>query len=104
LGSLGLEESMSEHLVQGESITQAFQFVNSENAELGFVALSQIMKDGAIVEGSVWLVPSELHSPIRQDAVLLNRGEDKQAAIDFLNFVQSNKAKIIIESYGYQVE
>ncbi len=105
LASLGLEESTRERWVQGENITQAFQFVDSENAEFGFVALSQIMQDGAIAEGSVWLVPAELHGPIRQDAVLLKRGENKQAAIDFLDFVQnSGKARTIIQSYGYRFE
>ena len=58
----------------------------------------------ALIEGSVWLVPSELHSPIRQDALLLKRGENKQAAIDFLDFVQSDKAKKIIQTYGYRFE
>ena len=115
LASLGLQESTREFLVQGENITQAFQFVDSGNAELGFVALSQIMQAGvveealdealeALIEGSVWLVPSELHSPIRQDALLLKRGENKQAAIDFLDFVQSDKAKKIIQTYGYRFE
>ena len=105
LASLGLEESTRERWVQGENITQAFQFVDSENAEFGFVALSQIMQDGALVEGSVWLVPSDLHKPIRQDAVLLKRGENKQAAKDFLDFVHSsNKARTIIQSYGYRIE
>ncbi len=105
LASLDLEESTRDHWVQGENITQAFQFVDSENAEFGFVALSQIMQDGAIAEGSYWLVPSELHSPIRQDAVLLKRGEKKQSVRDFLDFVQSsNKARTIIQSYGYRFE
>mgnify|MGYP006095769061 FL=1 len=104
LASLGLEESTRSRWVQGESITQTYQFIDSENADLGFVALSQIMKDGRILQGSAWLVPSELHSPIRQDAVLLNRAEGKQAALDFLDYVQSISVKTIIKSYGYQVE
>ena len=104
LAELGLEESTRGRWVQGENITQAFQFVDSGNAELGFVALSQIMRDGAIGEGSVWLVPSELHRPIRQDAVLLNRGLDKKAAIEFMDFVKSDKARMIIQSYGYRFE
>lgn len=104
LTALGLETSSRDQWVQGENITQAFQFVDSENADLGFVALSQILQNGEIAEGSFWLVPSELHSPIRQDAVLLNRAEAKQAAIDFLIYVQSISAHTLIESYGYQVD
>lgn len=104
LAALGLEESTRAFWVQGENITQAFQFVDSGNADLGFVALSQIMKDGAIGEGSVWLVPSELHRPIRQDAVLLKRGLNKQAVIEFLDFVKADKARMIIQSFGYRFE
>lgn len=104
LMALDLEESTREYWVQGENITQAFQFVDSENADLGFVALSQILQNGELREGSFWPVPSALHSPIRQDAVLLNRAERKQAVIDFLNYVQSANARTLIESYGYQVE
>ena len=104
LSSLGLAESTSDRWVQGENITQAYQFVDTENADLGFVALSQIMQDGELEEGSVWLVPTDLHSPIRQDAVLLNRAEGKQAALEFWNYVQSLSAQTIIKSYGYQVE
>ena len=116
LAALGLEESSRDFLVQGENVTQAYQFVDSGNAELGFVALSQVMSEGEIdididgvinvkkVEGSIWLVPAELHSPIRQDAVLLKRGQNKQAVIDFLDYVKSEKAKMIIQSYGYRFE
>ena len=57
--------------MQGENIAQTYQFVATGNAELGFVALSQVWKDGALASGSAWLVPAELHQPIRQDAVLL---------------------------------
>ncbi len=104
LATLGLEESTREHWVQGENITQAFQFVDSGNAELGFVALSQVIQDGAMAPGSIWLVPVEFHRPIRQDAVLLKRGLDKQAAIAFMDFVQGDKARMIIQSFGYRFE
>ncbi len=104
LAALGLTESTRERWVQGENITQTFQFVDSGNAELGFVALSQIMRNGDIVGGSAWLVPSELHSPIRQDALLLRRGIDKQAARDFMDFVRGDKARMIIQSYGYRFD
>ena len=104
LNTLGLEESTREYWVQGESITQAYQFVESGNAELGFVALSQIIQSGALNEGSSWRVPAALHSPIKQDAVLLNQAEGNQAAIDFLNYIKTEAAQAIIKSYGYQIE
>lgn len=104
LSALGLEINTREHWVQGENITQAFQFVDSENADLGFVALSQILQNGELRAGSFWLIPPALYAPIRQDAVLLKRAEAKQAAIDFLNYVQSPSALSLIESYGYHIE
>lgn len=104
LTSLKLEESTRDRWVQGENITQAFQFVDSGNADLGFVALSQIIKNGLSLDGSVWLIPSELYNPIKQDAVLLERGKNNLAATDFLNYMQSDSVKVIIESYSYQVE
>jgi len=87
----------------GENIAQAHQFVATGNAPLGFVALSQVLKDGKI-EGSYWIVPEKLYSPIRQDAVLLNKGKDNKAAAAFLDFLKNNKAaKDIILSYGYSL-
>ena len=75
----------------------------TENAALGFVALSQVMQNGQIKEGSAWVVPSTLHSPIRQDAVLLPPGRDQAAARALMRYLQSDKAKAIIRSYGYEV-
>jgi len=90
--------------VQGENIAQTFQFVSSGNADLGFVALSQIIATtaaGSAWAGSYWLVPAEYHRPIRQDAVLLANAKDSAAAKAFMVFLQSPTAKSIIESYGY---
>ncbi len=103
LQKLGLYESLQGKLVQGENIAQAYQFVYSGNAQLGFVALSQVMKEGKLSAGSGWIVPADLYAPIRQDAVLLNRGKDNVAAIELLDFLQSGRAAAIIQSYGYKL-
>ena len=95
---LGLETRLKQKLVQGENISQTYQFIHSGNADLGFVAFSQIQTAQV---GTYWLVPSELHHPIRQDAVLLNKGQNNPAALSLLNFLQSEKGLKIIESFGY---
>lgn len=104
LQNLGLREANEAKWVQGENIAQTFQFVDTGNAELGFIALSQIMEQGKIKKGSAWSVPAALHDPIRQDAVLLNKGRDSAAAKALLQFVRGEKAAIIIKSFGYSVE
>ena len=99
---LGVLASIEPRVVQGESITQTFQFVSTGNAQLGFVALSQISENGKIKSGSAWIVPENMHEQLRQDAVLLNPGKDSAAATALLNFLKSDKAKKIIASHGYQ--
>ena len=101
LTKLGLMSSAEPKFVQGENIAQTFQFVSSGNAELGFVALSQVMKDGKVQEGSAWVVPAELHEPIRQDAVLLANGRGNLAAQALLGYLKSDKARKVIRSFGY---
>ena len=96
--SLKLEDALKPKLVVGANISQAFQFVDSRNAELGFVALSQLTGKS---EGSRWLVPQEFYKPIRQDAVLLNKGANNPAAVGFLQFLKGPEAHAIIEKYGY---
>ncbi|MEI7608202.1 MAG: molybdate ABC transporter substrate-binding protein [Rhodospirillaceae bacterium] len=98
LGKLGLTETLAPKLVQGNNISQTFQFVDTGNAELGFVALSQVI---GRVEGHVWLVPAVLYDPILQDAVLLKKGETDEAARAFLAFLKGPEAKAVIEKYGY---
>lgn len=88
-------------LVQGENISQAQQFVSTGNAELGFVALSQVWHDGKLSSGSAWIVPSNLYSPIRQDAVILKKGQANPAARALAAYLRSDKAKAIIRSFGY---
>lgn len=103
LTRLGLLTSLQPRFVQGENIAQAWQFASTGNADLGFVALSQVMKDGVIGSGSAWLVPDSLHAPIRQDALLLARGKGQPAAEALLKYLKSNKARVIIKSYGYDL-
>jgi molybdate transport system substrate-binding protein len=102
LKALGVYEAMLPKLVTAENITQAYQFVTSGNAELGFVALSQVLIDGKIA-GSSWLVPANLYPSIRQDAVLLEKGKDKPAAQALLKYLKAEKAIAIIKSYGYEL-
>ena len=99
---LGVLASIEPRVVQGESITQTFQFVSTGNAQLGFVALSQISESGKKKSGSAWVVPENMHEQLRQDTVLLNPGKDSPAASALLNFLKSDKAKKIIASHGYQ--
>jgi len=100
---LGVLAALTPKLVQGESIGQTFGFVSSGNAELGFVALSQVWENGALKSGSAWIVPAELHRPIRQDAVLLARGKANPAAVALMAFLKSDAAKAVIRSFGYDV-
>lgn len=103
MAKLGLTASLTPKLVQGESIGQAYQFVFSGNAALGFVALSQVMVEGKVAEGSAWVVPAHLHSPLRQDAIVLNGGKNNAAAAAFMAFLRSDAAKALIRSFGYEV-
>jgi molybdate transport system substrate-binding protein len=101
LGKLGVLQAWRPHLVQGESIGQAFQFVATGNAPLGFVALSQVMVAGRITRGSAWRVPAGLYAPLRQDAVLLQRGAGNPAASALLDYLRSDAARAILHGYGY---
>ena len=101
LEQLGLWDALQPKLVTGENITQTYQFVATGNAELGFVALSQVMRDGKLSAGSSWLVPSDMYQLIQQSAVLLAGAKDKAAAQAFLDFLKGDKAAAVIRSYGY---
>jgi len=100
---LGLTDTLKPKLVEGQSIGQTQQFVASGNAELGFVALSQVYKDGKLTAGSAWLVPGDLHDPIKQDAVILTKGKNNPVAAAFVDYLKGPKAAEIIKSYGYQL-
>jgi molybdate transport system substrate-binding protein len=99
----GLTDATKPKIVEGQSIAQAFQFVQTGNAELGFVALSQVYKDGKLTSGSAWIVPANLHEPIKQDAVILNKGKDSAAAKALMDYLKGPKAAAVIKSYGYQL-
>ena len=103
LEKLGALPALGPRLVQGENITQTFQFVATGNAELGFVAASQLLKDGKALGGSRWDVPAAFYEPIRQDAVLLVKGADNPAAAALIAFLKSDKARAMIRSYGYEL-
>ncbi|MES2717860.1 MAG: molybdate ABC transporter substrate-binding protein [Pseudomonadota bacterium] len=101
LTARGLSTAITPRLVTAESIAQAYQFVATGNAELGFVALSQVVVPGKPVTGSHWRVPAHLHGPIRQDAVLLKPGAGSAAAAALLAYLRSPAAKAVIQAYGY---
>jgi molybdate transport system substrate-binding protein len=98
---LGVYDALKGNIVQGQSIAQAFQFVETGNAELGFVALAQVIN---ATTGSRWDVPQDLYTPIRQDAVLLKTGADDPAATAFVDFLKTDEAKAIIAKYGYGLD
>jgi molybdate transport system substrate-binding protein len=102
LDKLGLLPALQGKLVQGENIAQTFQFVASGNAALGFVALSQVRAREPGARGSAWLVPAELHEPIRQDAVLLAAGRENAAATALLLFLRGESARAVIREFGYE--
>ncbi len=103
LEKLSLTKQLGPKLVEASNIGQTFQFVSSGNAALGFVALSQVFENGKLKEGSGWVVPSNLYSPIKQDAVLLTSGKANLVAQALLHYLRSDKAKAIIVSFGYDL-
>ena len=102
LTQLGVLPRLQGRFVQGENIAQTHQFVSTGNAELGFVALSQVFKDGQLTGGSGWIVPAKLHSPIRQDAVILNKGRTNPAAEALMQYLRSDRAKAVLRAFGYE--
>ena len=101
LTRLGLLAQWQPRIVQGDNIAQAYQFVASENAELGLIALSQVYAEGRIASGSGWWVPADLHDPIRQDAVLLAAGRDQPAALALMAYLSSERARSVMQAHGY---
>ena len=101
LTKLKLYDTLKPKIVTGSSITQAFQYVQTGAAELGFVALSQVINEQG---GSRWIVPANDHTPIDQQAVLLKTGADSATAKAFLTYLKSKDAKAIIKRYGYEVK
>jgi molybdate transport system substrate-binding protein len=97
---LGVYDALAAKIVQGDNIAQTYQFVETGNAEVGFVALSQVINKD---EGSRWVVPDNLYATIAQDAVLLKQGAGNPAAKTFLSFLKGPQARAVKEKYGYGV-
>ena len=103
MNKLGVYDALQAKFVTGENIGQTFSFVSSGNAELGFVALSQVFENGKLKSGSGWIVPANLHEPIRQDAVILTHGKDNKAAAEWVKYLKSEPVKAVIRSFGYDL-
>ena len=101
MANMGLADKLADRIVQGDSISQTLQFVTTGNAPLGFVALSQTAGG---LKGSSWVVPGDLYKPIRQDVVLLKTGADSATAKAFVDYLRGDKAKAVIEKFGYGIE
>ena len=101
MSKLAILQQLQARIVQGDNIAQTYQFVATENAQLGFVALSQVFVDGKIAQGSGWIVPAGSHAPIRQDAILLTKGQDSAAALALMRYLRGERAKSLIRSSGY---
>ena len=101
---LGLAATLQPKLVTGESIGQTFNFIATGNAELGFVALAQVLEGGKLKSGSMWVVPAQYHAPIIQDAVILNRAASNPAAKAWMELLKTPQSKALIRSYGYEVQ
>jgi molybdate transport system substrate-binding protein len=103
MDALGLTAVLKPRLVQGESIGQTYAFVHTGNADVGFVALSQVLDNGKLKAGSMWQPPRNLYDPIEQDAVLLKRAANNTAAQAFLQWLKSPEGLALIRRYGYEI-
>lgn len=104
LEALGLTAVLQPKLVTGESIGQTYNFIATGNAELGFVALAQVLEGGKLKSGSMWLVPARYHAPITQDAVILKRSAGNPAAKAWMALLKTPQSKAFIRSFGYAVK
>lgn len=102
LTRMGVWPAWQSRVVMGENIAQAYQFVSTGNAPLGFVALSQVWAQGQIREGSAWIVPADWHRPIRQDAIVLRSGSGNPAAQALMRYLRSEPARALIRAHGYE--
>ena len=104
MNKLGLAATLQPKLVTGESIGQTFNFIATGNAELGFVALAQVLDGGKLKSGSMWVVPAQYHAPIIQDAVILKRAANNPAAKAWMELLKTPQSKALIRSYGYEAQ
>ena len=103
IDKLGLTAALTPKLVQGESIGQTFTFASTGNADVGFVAMSQVLEGGKLKSGSMWVVPQHLYDPIRQDAVVMQKSANNEAAQALMRLLKSPNIKDLIRSYGYEL-
>lgn len=103
LQGLNLHVSLSKKLVLGENVGQAFAFISTGNAQLGFVSKAQVLSLADEQRGTQWSPASALYDPINQDGVLLNRGNGNQTALAFMDYLKSPEAKAIILAHGYEI-
>ena len=101
LKKLGLYDRLASKIVRGENIAQTYQFIMTGNAQLGFIAASQVVN---MKSGSKSPIPEQLYAPIKQDGVLLKHGANNKAAIAFLHYLKGEKARAILTKYGYGIE
>ncbi len=102
LTKMKLWDKVSDKLVMGKGLNPTYQFIVTGNAELGFIAKSQVFKDGKYKTGSSWEVPTKDYAEILQDAVTLESGKSNKAVASFLTYLKTDRAQAIIKSYGYQ--
>jgi len=102
MSRLGLLKSLQPRFVQGADVAQIYRLVAAGNVPLGFVALSQVMQEGRITNGSAWVVPYQFHAQIRQDGVVLAAGKDNEAAAALAKFLKGDRAHAVISAYGYR--
>ncbi|WP_394153693.1 molybdate ABC transporter substrate-binding protein [Vibrio maritimus] len=102
LEKLDLSDKLKPKVVMGKGLNPTYQYVVTGNAELGFLAMSQVIEDGELLPGTIWQIPDSLYEPIKQDAVLLNHGRDNPAAQAFMTYLRSPQAKAIIQDFGYR--
>ncbi|PJC86082.1 molybdate ABC transporter substrate-binding protein [Vibrio sp. HA2012] len=99
---LGIYSVLEPKFVMGKGLNPTYQFVVTGNADVGFLAMSQVYKDGQFADGSHWEIPADLYAPIKQDAVLLSKGQNNSAAKHLMDYLQSTRAKALIASFGYK--
>lgn len=104
MDKLGLSAALQDKLVTGESIGQAYNFIATGNADLGFVAMAQVLEGGKLKGGSMWVVPAQYHQPIVQDAVILKRAAQNPAAKAWVDLLRSPRTRDFIRSFGYEVK
>ena len=103
LTKLTMWNSIQRKLDRSDDVIQTYQLAATERDDLAFIALSQVMREGNVTTGSWWLVPAEMHNPIRQSAVLLSGAKDQVAAKAFLAFLKSEKARVVMRGFGYDM-